>query len=330
MNKHNNPPPWRGEIWAARVHADYLARRAIMKNVVLGLLLVQVLWPATCSSPPRPFGTCARSKPRTSVASNGDAPLPLPLHRLRGGEDASVQSLLVAFLRVLKRYIFPGNPARERAPPPPPAPPPAPPAAAAAGGGDGGLNRSGSKGKRRGGSSGGVGSVHSVHSKAEFDKLVASARSKQLVVVDFAASWCACAAWALGHESDPPSDLQRKSRRAPAVNLRQLVPLAESGTGTHSIDSWLARCGPCQQIAPKFAAMAAAMPHVRFLKVDVDECKDLSQQFGVKSMPTFKFLKGGRELDEMKGADEGALREKVEGLAGRPDRWASAGGGKKL
>ena len=64
--------------------------------------------------------------------------------------------------------------------------------------------------------------------------------------------------------------------------------------------------------------------------MDVDECKDLSQQYGVKSMPTFKFIKAGKELDEMKGADEGALREKIEGFAGAPDRWASAGSGRQL
>jgi FkbM family methyltransferase len=69
---------------------------------------------------------------------------------------------------------------------------------------------------------------------------------------------------------------------------------------------------------------------IDFLKVDVDECKDLSQQFGVQSMPTFKLLRGGKEVGEMKGADEGALREKVEGLAGPADRWSSAGSGKTL
>ena len=47
-------------------------------------------------------------------------------------------------------------------------------------------------------------------------------------------------------------------------------------------------------------------------------------------MPTFKFIKAGKELDEMKGADEGALREKIEGFAGAPDRWASAGSGRQL
>ena len=91
--------------------------------------------------------------------------------------------------------------------------------------------------------------------------------------------------------------------------------------------SW---CGPCQQIAPKFAAMAAALPHVCFVKVDVDECKDLQSQYGVTAMPTFKMLKGGKEVGSMQGADEGALREKIEALAGKPDRWAAAGSGRQL
>ena len=36
------------------------------------------------------------------------------------------------------------------------------------------------------------------------------------------------------------------------------------------------------------------------------------------------------QVGNMQGADEGALREKVEALAGKPDRWASAGGGRAL
>ena len=36
------------------------------------------------------------------------------------------------------------------------------------------------------------------------------------------------------------------------------------------------------------------------------------------------------QVGNMQGADENALREKVEALAGKPDRWASAGGGRAL
>lgn len=197
---------------------------------------------------------------------------------LRGGADATgLWATCTPWLRVLRRLLFPGNPPRERAPyvPPPPAPPPA---AAASEGGGGSLNRGkGSKG-RKGKGKAVAGTVTHVHNKKEFDALLASARSKQLVVVDFAASWC----------------------------------------------------GPCQQIAPKFEAIAAALPQARFLKVDVDECKDLSQEYKVQSMPTFKMIRAGKVVDEMKGADENALREKIEALAGKADRWASAGQGRTL
>ena len=200
---------------------------------------------------------------------------------LRGGATTDESATgLKALLLVLRKLIFPGNPARERAPWVPPAPPPPPPQAAAAAGGEPALNRGGKGRSRRGkgASGGGVGSVISVHSKKEFDELLAKTRGKQLIVVDFFATWC----------------------------------------------------GPCQQIAPKYSAMAAAIPHVKFLKVDVDECKELSQQYGVQSMPTFKFIRGGKEVDEMKGADDNALKEKVESLAGPADRWASVGAGRTL
>lgn len=112
------------------------------------------------------------------------------------------------------------------------------------------------------------GTVHRVHSSAEFEALVKGARGKQLLVVDFAATWC----------------------------------------------------GPCKQMAPKVKAMAAAMPHAKFMHVDVDECEEVAQQYGVAAMPTFKLLRGGKEVDSLQGADEAALREKVERLAGKPSR----------
>ena len=89
-------------------------------------------------------------------------------------------------------------------------------------------------------------------------------------------------------------------------------------------------CGPCKEIAPKYAAMAGQFQQAKFLKVDVDECKDVAQQYGVKSMPTFKLFKAGKEVDSLSGADDGALREMVTKLAGKPDKYVSAGSGRTL
>ena len=50
---------------------------------------------------------------------------------------------------------------------------------------------------------------------------------------------------------------------------------------------------------------------VVFLKVDVDEARDLSAAQGVKSMPTLIFFRNGERVDTIVGADVPGLREKV-------------------
>jgi thioredoxin 1 len=67
-------------------------------------------------------------------------------------------------------------------------------------------------------------------------------------------------------------------------------------------------------IGPKFEAMSKepGFSGVTFIKVDVDDAEDLAAQCGVSAMPTFQFYKGGKKVDELKGANEGHLREKIE------------------
>ncbi|CAN4093916.1 unnamed protein product [Withania somnifera] len=68
--------------------------------------------------------------------------------------------------------------------------------------------------------------------------------------------------------------------------------------------SW---CGPCRFIAPILAEIAKKMPHVIFLKVDVDELKTVAEKWNVEAMPTFVFLKAGKEVDRVVGAKKDDL-----------------------
>jgi len=85
--------------------------------------------------------------------------------------------------------------------------------------------------------------------------------------------------------------------------------------------SW---CGPCQQIAPVFGRLAAAVPHALFVKVDADTHGGLVRSYGVKAFPTIVLLKGKSEVSRMQGADPNKLETSVKTHAGKPDPWATA------
>lgn len=71
-------------------------------------------------------------------------------------------------------------------------------------------------------------------------------------------------------------------------------------------------CYPCQQIAPKLNAMEHKYgARMCVLKVNVDECHNLASAYHVRSMPTFVFIKNGREVDRITGANAAMLQEKI-------------------
>ncbi|CAL0322370.1 unnamed protein product [Lupinus luteus] len=70
-------------------------------------------------------------------------------------------------------------------------------------------------------------------------------------------------------------------------------------------------CGPCRFIAPIFAEIAKKTPEVTFLKVDVDELKTIAEEWGVEAMPTFLFVKEGKVVDKVVGANKEDLHLKL-------------------
>ncbi|KAI0503790.1 hypothetical protein KFK09_014733 [Dendrobium nobile] len=70
-------------------------------------------------------------------------------------------------------------------------------------------------------------------------------------------------------------------------------------------------CGPCRFIEPTFKALAAKFTEASFVKIDVDELSEVSQQWRVQAMPTFVLVKGGKEVARIVGAKESELQGKV-------------------
>ncbi|KAK5955837.1 thioredoxin trx1 [Knufia fluminis] len=88
-----------------------------------------------------------------------------------------------------------------------------------------------------------------------------------------------------------------------------------SGDKIVVIDFFATWCGPCKVIAPAIVKMSDEEPYsekVSFYKIDVDEAPDVAQELGIRAMPTFAIFKNGQKIDEVVGANERALRSKID------------------
>lgn len=81
------------------------------------------------------------------------------------------------------------------------------------------------------------------------------------------------------------------------------------------IDFTASWCGPCKRIAPLFEQLSNSVSNVTFCKVDVDDASEISDEYGVSSMPTFVFLDTGKEVHRFSGANNVMLQEKVSAWA---------------
>lgn len=84
--------------------------------------------------------------------------------------------------------------------------------------------------------------------------------------------------------------------------------------GNVVIDFFATWCGPCKMIAPKYEQLAETFSTTTFLKVDCDQSSDLAEAFGVQSLPTFVFLKSGKSVARVEGADLNTLVNTLEVL----------------
>ena len=78
----------------------------------------------------------------------------------------------------------------------------------------------------------------------------------------------------------------------------------EANDGLTMIDFWAIWCGPCRMVAPVVEELAVDYKDkgLKVGKLDVDSNPSTTARFGVRSIPSILFFKGGELVDKVVGA----------------------------
>ncbi|MEO0108042.1 MAG: thioredoxin [candidate division WOR-3 bacterium] len=85
------------------------------------------------------------------------------------------------------------------------------------------------------------------------------------------------------------------------------------------VDFWAGWCGPCRMIGPVIEELSQEYAgKIKVGKVDIDQQSEVAGQYGVMSIPTLLFIKGGKVLDTIVGAvPKKQIIERIEAVFGK-------------
>ncbi|MEM9917591.1 MAG: thioredoxin [Bacteroidota bacterium] len=83
--------------------------------------------------------------------------------------------------------------------------------------------------------------------------------------------------------------------------------------GVSVVDFWAEWCGPCRMITPIIEELSTEYEGKALIgKVNVDHNPQVSQKYGIRSIPTILILKGGEVVDKQVGViTKKALEDKI-------------------
>ncbi len=75
------------------------------------------------------------------------------------------------------------------------------------------------------------------------------------------------------------------------------------------VDFFAEWCMPCIMLAPIVDELANSMKEVKFVKINIDDNKELASKHSVMSIPTLVIFKDGEEVDRIMGGQTADVLE---------------------
>ena len=79
--------------------------------------------------------------------------------------------------------------------------------------------------------------------------------------------------------------------------MKKLEKIEELANGLSVIKFYADWCGPCRMFTPIMENVSKLTEDVSFYSVNVDERRDLAQQFNIQSLPSVMVVKEGKVVD---------------------------------
>ena len=78
------------------------------------------------------------------------------------------------------------------------------------------------------------------------------------------------------------------------------------------VDFWAPWCAPCHVIGPVIEELSREYAgRIKFVKVNVDEARNVAMSLGIMSIPTIAIFKDGKVMNQMIGVQPKAVLERM-------------------
>ena len=83
--------------------------------------------------------------------------------------------------------------------------------------------------------------------------------------------------------------------------------------GVVVVDFYATWCAPCKMLSPVLEELQGELTEAKIFKIDVDKNPEVSNKYGIQSIPTIMIFKDGAQIDKKVGfTPKDTLREAIE------------------